>query len=40
VARPAASGKAAEQIPPSYSRADDHPITRKTKTARAGDPDP
>src|SRR5262249_45320396 len=24
---------------PRYSRADDHPITRKTKTARAGGPD-
>src|SRR5262249_31311509 len=29
----------AEQIPPCYSRADDHPITRKTKSARAGGPD-
>ena len=24
---------------PAYSRADDHPTTRKTKTARVGDPD-
>jgi hypothetical protein len=30
---------AAEQIPRPYACADDHPITRKSKTARAGDPD-
>jgi hypothetical protein len=30
---------AAEQIPPGYPRADDHPSMRKTKISRAGDPD-
>ncbi|HEY6971890.1 MAG TPA: hypothetical protein VJA94_21950 [Candidatus Angelobacter sp.] len=33
------SWKAAEQIRPACSRADDHPNTRKTKPARVGDPD-
>jgi hypothetical protein len=30
---------AAGQIPPPYARANDHPNTRKSKTARVGDPD-